>query len=39
MIMSKIAIAVVGTSVAIGVLLTFAPAFSADVALAVVSCF
>jgi hypothetical protein len=39
MIMSKIAIAFVGVSIGVGLLLTFAPAFSADVALAVVACF
>jgi hypothetical protein len=35
----KIAIAIVGASIALGVLLTFAPLFSADVALAVIACF
>jgi hypothetical protein len=39
MIMYKIAIAIVGASIALGVLLTFAPLFSADVALAVIACF
>jgi hypothetical protein len=39
MIMFKIIAAVVGVSIAIGLLLTFAPNFSADVALAVVACF
>jgi hypothetical protein len=39
MIMFKIGAAIVGASFALGLLLTFAPGVSADVALAVVACF
>jgi hypothetical protein len=39
MAMFKITTAIVGASIAVGLLLTFAPNFSADIALAVVEFF